>query len=81
MHLLCKPHWCLTVAGSLEVVSAVCRQVWAAGGICTTVANFPAFERGLQAGLAGRVTTLDTVPYRQPRLGSPPRPDHVQRDE
>jgi len=56
------------VAGSLEVVSAVCEQVWAAGGLCTTVANFPAFERGLQAGLAGRVTKLDTVPYRELEL-------------
>jgi len=46
-----------------HLIKTLCEQVWAQGGVITTVANFTPFETHLRKHFPGRVNLLDKVAY------------------
>ena len=50
------------------IIRAICNQVWDQGGVLTTVANFPAFEKYLRKYFPDNVHLVDSVKYKDLEL-------------
>ena len=45
------------------MISRTMREVFSIGGVCTTVSNFPGFERHLYSSFPEQITLEDQVKY------------------
>ena len=50
------------------LIRAICNKVWDQGGVITTVANFPAFEKYLRKHFPNNVHLVDSVKYKDLEL-------------